>query len=356
VGSITGNFQRETPLHPAAREFLADAFDRGWADPQKIPAPSRQVAILLNEAKENLSSLLGIRANQLHFLSNPALGFHLGLSGLLKPASALFFSGVDRSEVQAVAHDWESRGGNAVKLPVSLNGATAYPPGGADDLLSWQMVNGETGIYSPSPQEFQGNLFVDATAQSSIRSLPNNWTFSLWNPQSWQGPSGIGIFATSQKSKWRNPLPHLDTRTQIGSFSAPLAIASALAAEAHFAEMNLHEAKILRLNQLIREFAIKEIGDVDIAGDAQSSSPHLLSLSFLYIDAERLLHELDRQGYYVDSGSACSSSALEPSHVLATMGLLTQGNIRLTLRPSMTEEVVTNFLLALKECVLNLRI
>jgi len=51
----------------------------------------------------------------------------------------------------------------------------------------------------------------------------------------------------------------------------------------------------------------------------------------LYVDGEALSTELDRRGFAVGSGSACTASTLQPSHVLAAMGVLTHGNVRITL-------------------------
>ena len=57
----------------------------------------------------------------------------------------------------------------------------------------------------------------------------------------------------------------------------------------------------------------------------------MVTFSCLYVDGEALVGELDRRGFAVASGSACTSSTLEPSHVLAAMGVLTHGNVRVTL-------------------------
>jgi cysteine desulfurase len=94
---------------------------------------------------------------------------------------------------------------------------------------------------------------------------------------------------------------------------------------------------------------------VDIAGSLESTLPHLLSFSFLYIDAERLVSELDRRGFSIDSGSACTATNMEPSHVLAAMGLLTQGNVRLTLHSQGTKAGIEDFLYNLKKIVAELR-
>jgi cysteine desulfurase len=82
-------------------------------------------------------------------------------------------------------------------------------------------------------------------------------------------------------------------------------------------------------NETIRE-RVTSIPDVDLAGTVTRDR---LSLSFLYLQSEELQRELWSEGFLVDSGSACSSSALEPSHVLTRMGLLSHGNVRLRFRP-----------------------
>ncbi|MFM8842398.1 MAG: hypothetical protein ACKOFU_06805, partial [Actinomycetota bacterium] len=91
---------------------------------------------------------------------------------------------------------------------------------------------------------------------------------------------------------------------------------------------NDHQA-IAQINERIREI-IAQVGDVDIAG---RNTRDRLSLSFLYTESEELQRALFKEGFLFDSGSACSSSQLEPSHVLTRMGLLSQGNVRIRLRP-----------------------
>ena len=61
--------------------------------------------------------------------------------------------------------------------------------------------------------------------------------------------------------------------------------------------------------------------------------PHVVAFSCLYVDGEALVTALDRLGFAVASGSACTASTLEPSHVLAAMGGLTHGNVRVSMGP-----------------------
>ena len=350
MGSVTGRFQSETPLHPAAAAFLADAFDRGWPDPAKITNESRRAAILQNEAKEIFASHFGVRLDQIRFLADPEIGFHLGISGLLSPESTLYYTAVDRSEVYAIAEDLQGE-----RLDVAIDGLTEYPEGTTTDVLAWQTANGETGIRSQSPSNFGGRIFVDATASGSLLELPEKWHCALWNSRVWQGPAGLGVFAVADSSVWRNPLPHVDSAASSSNYSLPLAMASAIALEVSHREYQERQFALTAINAKIREFLRSEIPEVDVAGTLNTTLPHLLSFSFLYVDAQMLVNELDRRGFAIDSGSACNSSNMEPSHVLAAMGLLTHGNVRLTLHPQTTEEQIDQLLIALKEIVLELR-
>ena len=84
-----------------------------------------------------------------------------------------------------------------------------------------------------------------------------------------------------------------------------------------------------------------------MVGAPEDRLPHLVTFSCLYVDGEALVTELDRRGFEVASGSACTSSALEPSHVLAAMGALTHGNVRVSVGRETTDDDVDRFLAVL---------
>jgi cysteine desulfurase len=110
----------------------------------------------------------------------------------------------------------------------------------------------------------------------------------------------------------------------------------------------------------IRDFLATQLGNVDIAGEIDTESgqgalPHLLTFSLLYVDAAILQERLEVAGFSVDSGSACSATNMEHSHVLAAMGLLTHGNVRLTIRSDHSLTKIELFLETLKSIVEELR-
>jgi cysteine desulfurase len=94
---------------------------------------------------------------------------------------------------------------------------------------------------------------------------------------------------------------------------------------------------------------------VEVVGDPVERLPHLVTFSCLYVDGEALLHALDRRGFAVSSGSSCTSSTLRPSHVLAAMGVLSHGNVRVSLHRESTAGQVDRFLAELPGLVARLR-
>jgi cysteine desulfurase len=105
----------------------------------------------------------------------------------------------------------------------------------------------------------------------------------------------------------------------------------------------------------IRTVLPETVPDVSVHGDPAGSLPHIVTFSCLYVDGEALVTELDRAGFSVSSGSACVSDTEQPSHVLAAMGVLTHGNVRVSLPRGTSAESVEQFLQALPGIVARVR-
>ena len=344
VVSITSNFQSEAPLHPAVIEALGAVFGQSWADSSKLPTDSRKARLLLDESKETFAKHLGIRSDGIHFLGEVNLGFYLGIFGLLDSQKKFSYSAIDRSEVFAIASQLRNQGFAVGELPCDSGGQIAAPQSDSESVLAWQLRNGETGISQPALADSSAQIFVDATMSGIRNPLPKNWKAALWDSKAWGGPNGLGIFALAPDAKYRNPIPNLDNRIVPGGASLPLIIASAMAIELWAEREQTERNRLAAIALNISNFAKSEIGDVDVI----AATHDLVSLSFLYIDAERLVSALDRAGFAVDSGSACQATNMEPSHVLSAMGMLTQGNVRITLHHGVAESDVTALLNSLK--------
>jgi cysteine desulfurase len=156
--------------------------------------------------------------------------------------------------------------------------------------------------------------------------------------------------------RWENPFPADDRSDErsVGFENVPGALAAAAALQAVVAERDEVNARQHALVARIREVAAT-VPQVDVVGDPDERLPHLVTFSCLYVDGEALVTALDRHGFGVASGSACTASTLEPSHVLAAMGALTHGNVRVSLTRTTTAADVERFLAVLPGVVADLR-
>ncbi len=330
---------------------LPHIFEASWPDPTKLGVDSKSAAVLLNESKETFAGHLKVRSDEINFLGEPNLGFYLGIAGLLSTDSRLVYSNIDRMEIFAIA---DSLGPNSssFQLKASKTGQIDFAGLAPKDLATLQLCNRETGTIQSQQELICESVFVDATASGIRIPLPQNWSTALWESTSWAGPGGLGILAVSKKANWKNPLPHLDSRINPGPTSLPLIVASALAIDSWAADEKNLSAKIAAINLDIRNYITNNIPDSDLA---PHGADHLISASFLYVNAEQLVTTLADKGFAVDSGSACSATNMQPSHVLAALGVLTQGNIRLTIHHATTFDEVKTFLEVLKATVEELR-
>ena len=135
----------------------------------------------------------------------------------------------------------------------------------------------------------------------------------------------------------------------------PLLVAAAAALRAVLAERDAQAHRLSHLVARIRATVADTVPDVEVVGDPTDRLPHLVTFSCLYVDGEALLQALDRRGFAVSSGSSCTSDTLRPSHVLEAMGVLSHGNVRVSLHRDTTEEQIDRFLAELPGIVADLR-
>jgi cysteine desulfurase len=136
-----------------------------------------------------------------------------------------------------------------------------------------------------------------------------------------------------------------------GFEDVPAAVAAAAALAAVTAAAAEEDARLRALVDRLRVRVPELVPDTAVLGDPVRRLPHVVTFSFLYVQGPPLLAELDAAGFAVSSGSSCSASTLEPSHVLVAMGALTQGNVRVSLPRGVAEADVDRFLAVLPGAV-----
>jgi len=201
-----------------------------------------------------------------------------------------------------------------------------------------QSANGEIGTRQPLQQAHELcrtrgiPLLVDAMASLGRDPTPSHYDVMAGDARSWGGPAGLGVLVVPERTRWQRPGPVSEIEHGRTDVEPVVAIALA-AAEAWRQTQATRVDEAARSTAIVRRLraAVSDLRDVDVVGDPDDCLPHVLTFSLLYVDGEALSTELDRRGFAVGSGSACTSSTLQPSHVLAATGVLTHGNVRITL-------------------------
>ena len=370
------------PLHPLARQALLSALDEGWADPARLYRDARRARMLLDAAREAVAAELGARPDELSFTTSGTQAVNLGVLGALtgnrRAGRRLVHSAVEHSSVLHAAERHALAGGLVTTVPVDRFGlvdpgrfASALresghgggDPGAAAALACVQSANHETGTVQPLAEiaaecaEAGVPLLVDAAQSAGRTDIPGGWSLLAASAHKWGGPAGVGVLAVRKGTRYVSPMPpdEREAGRVPGFVNVPAVMAAAVALRAVRLEAATEDARLRALIDRLRTRIPELVPDVEVVGHPEQRLPHVLTFSCLYVDGEALLGELDRAGFAVSSGSSCTSSTLTPSHVLSAMGVLTEGNIRVSLPHGTPEEEIERFLSVLPGAVAAVR-
>jgi cysteine desulfurase len=329
------------------------AVDAGWADPRRLHREGRTARHLLDQARGVLAEGLGVSSAEVAFAPDGPTAVRWMTDGLRyagrRRGGRVVASAVEHSAVLVPGrHAADAAGDPAVFDAVAVDsvgrvdltawGAAVGAPGTVAALL--QHANGEVGTIQPLEAAGEAcraagvPLGVDAQASLGRTGIPGTFDVLAAEAASWGGPGGLGVVVVPERTRWLLPGPADPDVTLSGPTRhtpwVPLALAAAEAWQQTVAEAGREQAEAFALVDLVRR-AAAQVPDVEVAGDPLDRLPHVVTFSALYADGEALVREFDRRGFAVGSGSACTASTLEPSHVLAAMGALTHGNVRVTL-------------------------
>ncbi|MDT5030546.1 MAG: cysteine desulfurase [Actinoplanes sp.] len=357
------------PLHPVARQALLAALDDGWADPDRLYSAGRRAGLLLDAARAAVAEVLAARPDEVWFTASGTAAVQAavlgGLSGRQRAGRTLVHSAIEHSAVLHAARQH----GAAEEVGVDRYGrldlagwrvAVARPGVALASLIS---ASHEAGTVQPVAAAAQAcaeagvPLYVDAAQSVGHVPVPSGWSLLSASAHKWGGPPGVGVLVVRKGVRWVSPWPGDDRHRPrpVGALDLPAIVAAAASLRAAAAEADAEAARLAPLVDRIRETVAGTVPDVEVVGDPVERLPHLVTFSCLYVDGEALLHALDRAGFAVSSGSSCTASTLRPSHVLEAMGVLSHGNVRVSLHRGTTEAEVDRFLAVLPGLVEQIR-
>ncbi len=371
VGEVFLDSSSGEPMLPDARQAWQTAQQAGWGDPLRLHRSGRLAAQALDRAREVVAGAVGARPDEVVFTASGAHSAHAAVAGLAlgrrRAGSRVVTTAVDHSSVLAAA----AASGEHAAVGVDRQGRVdldAWHSAIAVDgtaLAAIQVANHEVGTLQPYAEAAAAGqragvpVVVDATAALGRIDLsqPTGWSVLTGSAGAFGGPASVGLLVIRKGVRWRPPYPVDDYQDHRwpGVPDVPAIYAAAVALDSWLRFGRAVGERQRALIERLRTGITAQVPEVDVARDPVQRVPHLLTFSALYVDGETLTLELDRAGFAVASGSACSASSEHPSHVLAAMGALTHGNVRIGLTRTTTASEVDRFLAVLPPIVAQIR-
>jgi cysteine desulfurase len=347
-----------TPLLAEALGAMTEAARETFADPSRLYGAARRARIALDQARDVTAGAIGARAEEIVFTSGGTESCNLAIVGGARAAEAarkpkrVAVSAVEHTAVLEAARSLEREGFEVVVLPVDAHGVVDLEALRAEasaglGLVSVQTANQEVGTLQPVLEAARiakdAGALMHTDACMSIGHLPADVAalgvdLLSGSAHKFYGPKGAGFLWVRRGVRVRPTLVGDDRerarRAGLENLPASAGTAAAMASEADRLRI-LGDQFVARLPEVV--------DDVVVHGHPTERLPGFVAFSVLYVEGEALLLGLDQRGIAVHSGSSCTATSNEPSHVLAAMGALTQGSLRVTMGRDTTQTDIDAF-------------
>jgi cysteine desulfurase len=357
-----------TPPDPEVVDAVARTFRLDFGNPSSIHAFGQRAKALLDEARSAVARLLGADPDGLVFTSGGTEADNIALRGVMDAAAStertrLVVSAVEHEAVLNTARALSRRGCPVTVAPVDRDGVLApdaLAPLLADDvaLVSVMAANNETGVRQDvgglaALAHRHGALFhtdaVQTAAKVPFDVAALDADLVSVAAHKFGGPPGVGALWVRGGTTLLSPVTggRQERSRRAGTENVPAIVGFGVAAVLGRARLEAFGVRVAALRDRLERGILGEVPDTVVNGAGAPRLPTTSNIAFDGIEAESLLIALDLEGIAVSTGSACSSGALEPSHVLRAMGLpprRVQGSIRFSLGESTTDAEIDRVL------------
>jgi len=357
-----------TPLRAEAREAMLPFLDGRFGNPSGLYEVGRDAQTAVDDARRQVAGCLGARAPEIIFTSGGTESINAALLGIgyaMRRAGAgnhVVTSAIEHHAGLHTAQALEELGFEVTTIGCDAHGRVSPAEFEAalrpeTVLASVMLANNEVGTVQPirelgeiirryaRERRHRVMLHTDAVQAPGWMKIDVNElgvdALSL-SAHKFGGPKGTGILFLRRATPF-HPLIHgggQEMQKRAGTENvagiAGAAAALVLASE----EIGERVARVRRLRERLREGILARIPGAIVNGCQENCLPNNLNVSFEEIESDILVAALDRRGIAASSGSACSNSTWEPSHVLMAMGVPIRravGSVRFSLGESTTE-------------------
>jgi cysteine desulfurase len=364
-----------TPVLPEVFEAMRPYFGEHFGNASSIHHHGQETRSAVERARDSVASLLGCQAAEIVFTSGGTEGDNLAIAGLTSPGDHIITSTIEHHAVLHACKHSEETGCEVTYVPVDSRSLVnpdevrrALRPN--TKLISIMTANNETGVLQPVEEigtiAAEAEVYFHTDAVQAAGKVPIDVQRIGCDALSISGhkihaPQGVGALYV-RKGTHLQPLfyggRHERSR-RAGTENVPGIVGLGKAAELAMQGFKRgdHE-KMSALRDRLQKGILAQVEAAGVNGDGAPRVPNTANIYFDHIEGESILISLDLKGLAVSTGAACSSGAIEPSHVLIAMGLRAdraRASIRFSLGKQNTDEDTDIALALVPETVARLR-
>ncbi len=350
-----------TPVKPEVLDAMLPYFTEKFGNPSSIYSISSQNKKDITTARETIAKAINTDTANIYFTAGGSESDNWALKATAEAYADkgrhIITSKIEHHAILHTCDYLEKRGYEITYIDVDENGIVdlkqleeAIRPDTI--LISIMFANNEIGTIEPIAEigkiaKERGVLFhtdaVQAFTQVPIDVEEMNIDMLSVSGHKINGPKGIGFLYIRKGVKIRSFVHGgaQERSRRAGTENVPGIIGLAKATEIAVGNMKERTAKEIEVRNHIIERVMNEIPYTRLNGDRERRLPNNINFSFQFIEGESMLIMLDSFGICASSGSACTSGALDPSHVLLAIGLpheIAHGSLRLTISEDTTME------------------
>src|ERR1700675_793907 len=325
-----------TPVLPEVLEAMRPYFGERFGNASSIHHHGQETRAAVERARDSVASLLGCRASEVVFTSGGTEGDNLAIAGLTGAGDHIITSRIEHHAVLHACKHLEETGCDVTYVPVDGRGLVD-----PDDvrralrsntkLISIMLANNETGVLQPVEEigkiAAESGAYFHTDAVQAAGKVPIDVQRIGCHALSISGhkmnaPQGVGTLYVRRGTRVQ-PLffggRHERSR-RAGTENVPGIVALGKAAELAIQGFERGDnQKMSALRDRLQQGILAQIEDAGVNGDGAPRVPNTASIYFDHIEGESMVISLDLKGLAVSTGAACSSGAIEPSHVLTAI-------------------------------------
>lgn len=367
-----------TYVNAEVLQEMLPVFDTVYGNANSLHSYGRAASELLDKARDRVAKAIGAKSSEIYFTSGGTEGNNWAIKGLAYANSAkgnhIITSQIEHDSVLASCKELEQEGFRVTYLPVDKNGIVSLAKlmhhlSPTTILVSIMTANNEVGTVQhinaiAKTVEEKGVIFhtdaVQALGNINLNVKDLNVDAMTLSSHKIYGPKGVGALFVKRGVAIKNLIDggSQEFSKRAGTVNTPAAVGFGKACEIAIRDLTANTDKI----KSFKDFFIKQIKEkiegVHFNGHSSQRVPHIISVSFDFIESEAIMLMLDMAGIAVSTGAACSAGDSKTSHVLKAMNVsaeLMNSTIRFSITKRTTREELEYVVEKLTEIVEKLR-